>query len=751
MHMRFTLLVSLTLIVFRLTAQSTISISGKVLDRTTNKPLPFATVSISNNSIGTICNANGEFKLLIPASKEYGQLKASYLGYEKQSIDIHANTKSLVFKLQQQSTTLEEVVVTGYNADNLIAQALEKIPDNYFQASYLSSGFYRLVNKKDQAYIHLSEAVFDIYQSRDTKPNKQFRLEKMRAIKDEFASKGIDLGMKTNSIFGFDLVNHTKNIGLLSKKGLKLHEFELKGIKLVDGRETFEIAFDQKEVKKSGYTGTLYIDKEDLAFTYFDFELSPRGIAHAVFGDAATRVLLELFGLNIDILEEVNIIRYKKIADRYYLSDVESETSLRFRSERQFFNFTSDARVDYVVTEIETKKATAFPEEEILGNQKVIEQQNSIYDADFWANHNIILPTSNFGKIARDIESKNKANDTKEAVFTRIIKLPKDKKLRVDSILTIYNQKGLFNGNALIIAEEDTVLRKSFNNTITQNKLNSQFRIGSLSKSFTAMLMVILEEQNLLYLNDSISTYLPDYRHPNITIHQLLTHQSGIPNFLSNHAYLTEILTKDFSLKEVVTRFCSDSLEFAPGSKFTYSNSGYVVLSLIAEKVTEMSFGEALDHYIFSPLEMKNTYFGDPISTENLVTGYYYDEPEKTYPLANVGGAGGITSTLEDLMKWSLAMDSNGLIESKKLNSLTSPYAFYEDWDADYGYGWMIDRRLFPESKKHKIFYHPGTDFGFYSMFLKQPDEGITIILLNNTGDFPRFEMAAILLEELNR
>ena len=78
------------------------------------------------------------------------------------------------------------------------------------------------------------------------------------------------------------------------------------------------------------------------------------------------------------------------------------------------------------------------------------------------------------------------------------------------------------------------------------------------------------------------------------------------------------------------------------------------------------------------------------------------------------------------------------------------PKAEYLDWDAHYGYGWMIDRYMFKSSKDHKIYYHPGTDFGFYSMFLKQPDQDVTLILLNNTGEFPRFDISELILNVLN-
>ena len=130
--------------------------------------------------------------------------------------------------------------------------------------------------------------------------------------------------------------------------------------------------------------------------------------------------------------------------------------------------------------------------------------------------------------------------------------------------------------------------------------------------------------------------------------------------------------------------------------------------------------------------------------------GYHYGQPEPTYPIENVLGAGGITTTAKDLIIWSEAMDQPDLLTPQLHAALFEPHAEYKEWKGFYGYGWMIDQYQFKTSKKHKIVYHPGTDMGFYSMFVKQPDEKITIVLLSNYGDFPRFDITDLILEVLN-
>ncbi len=170
---------------------------------------------------------------------------------------------------------------------------------------------------------------------------------------------------------------------------------------------------------------------------------------------------------------------------------------------------------------------------------------------------------------------------------------------------------------------------------------------------------------------------------------------------------------------------------------------------MIAETVTGKEFDDLLYQYIFSPLEMSSSYLGLPNSEENLVTAYIGGKPEPKYNPNNVGGAGGITSTAQDLFKWSQGLDGDQLLPHADILRLWKPQVKYLDWDAFYGYGWLIDSYMFSMSKEHQIIYHPGVDFGFHTMFIKVPDLGITIILLNNTGDFPRFEIAELILNVL--
>ena len=725
-----------------------IIINGTVYSKSIKEVLPYGTISVINNNIGTLTNSKGEFKIIIPKIMKNDSLSISYIGYKTKRIPISEIKNQLVVYLEEEETSLNEVVVTTYTANSIVRKAIQNIPNNYDLEPYKIKGFYRVTSQKDKSYIHLSEAVFDIYQSKANKPYQQFKLEKMRAIKDEKASRGIDLGLKPNGIYEFDIVNNIDAIDLFNDKGLKLHNFKIAGTELVNGKASYKISFDQKEVKKAGYKGYVLIDKETFAFVYFNFGLSPKGMAYHKYGNGAERALMKVLGINITMQKNDFQIYYGKRGNYFYLNNVGNDATLTFKSDRQHYNFKTDTRVDYLVTKIETDDVQPFAENETLGDKKLVEEQNSIYDEDFWKEYTIILPITNFNAIAEQLEANNKANSYKIEIENKLNKIAKDKVTRIDSILTFYNRKKIFNGNALIAYEGQIILEKSYNNDFTKNNKDSQFRIGSTAKTFTAMLILQLVNENKLKFTDSIGKFLPNYPHKSITIDQLLSHKTGIPNFFNNKEYTTKILSNEYSIEEVVNLFCSDNLEFESGSKFEYSNSNFTILSLIIEKITNTNFGDVLNQMIFAPLNMKDTYFGTK-QPSNLVSGYLYDEVEPKYNFKNVGGSGGIVSTAQDLFKWSKALQTEQLISQELLSVLFLPRAEYVDWDADYGYGWMIDKYMFSKSKKHKIIYHPGTDLGFYTMFLKQPDEGITIILLNNTGEFPRFEITELILNEI--
>ncbi|MEQ9402856.1 MAG: serine hydrolase [Cyclobacteriaceae bacterium] len=731
---------------------SDIVIEGTIFDSKNKEPLPFATISLTDNKIGTVSNIKGKFRVIIPFSNKDDSLRISYIGFKSITHKISEIAKGARFFLVEDLVALDEVVITGLTAQAILEKAIQKIPDNYYDAPYKSKGFYRLTAKKEDQYIRLSEASFELYHSEESSNKNQFKLEKMREIKEEQLLRNVFFGNSPKGIFGRDMINNLDKSDFLNKKGIKNHTFNLELITSYNDKEVYVISFDQKNgIKKLGYRGKLVIDLKTFAFIHLDFGISPKSIQYYR-ASASQRILMNLLDIHVNVLKSETQISYKKIGDKYYLSGSHGEEKLSFQSTRAQYDFQVDAQSDYLITDIEIENYQPFSSEEVLGQNKLIENQNSLFDQAFWSDHTVLLPSFDFETIAKSIAAKNKTSEFKIEVEDLLFKYPKkNRRSRIDSVLTFYNRKNLFNGNALVAYNGEVIFQKSYNNSLTKNNQNSQFRIGSTSKTFTSMLIMLLENEGKLNVSDSIGMYLPEYIHGGITIEQLLIHQSGIPNYTDNTDYSVKIASRPYPLDELVNLFCSDSLEFESGSKFEYSNSDYAILRLMIEKITDQSYAKVLKERIFDQLKMHHTFMGSPIDSTNLAIGYLYGEPESARYSQNVSGADEIISTAEDLLKWSNAIEEGTLLPQAQMQELFVPRASYAQWDADYGYGWMLDKYKFRASKKHQIQYHAGAELGFYSMFLKQPDKKISIILLNNTGDFPRFPIADLILNELGK
>ncbi|MEM9859051.1 MAG: serine hydrolase, partial [Bacteroidota bacterium] len=703
-------------------------ISGTVYDKETKAPLPFTHVSLIDNKRGTASNVRGEFRLLLPEKYNNDSLYFSFVGYYPLKMKVTDLSTNAIIYLEEDKRILDEVVFQDLTTLQILEKAVANVPKNHRQETHITKGFYRMTAKRENAIAQLSEAVFDIYTEKNGEPKPQFKLEKMRRLKDEKVTEGLDFGLTPRAVINVDIINIIDDLNLFNKKGLKIHDFIFEETTIYNGRPTYVISFDRKneEKKRVGRKGKVYIDTETFAFVYIEYGFSPKGVHHVKYGSKAFRALMAIFDIHIDKTRDDVKIFYKRIGDSYYLNTVESDEQLTLRSDGRHYDFKLDFHIDYVATNTIIDEVEPFTNEDIIGQQKLIEAQESQLDPDFWNEYTILTPELDFNEVAKTVEGNNKAEKLKEEIGDALRKFPKDNAVRIDSILTFYNRKDLFNGNALIALDGEPILQKSYSNSLVQNDLSTQFRIGSTAKTFTSTLMLILENEGKLSLQDTLGNYIPDYPYGDVTIEQLLSHQSGIPDYLQNADHLLTVFEEELAVKEWVKILGNDTLDFEPGTDFRYSNSGFLILAYVAEVVTGEDFDDLLQAKIFDPLGMINTYSGKAANDDAMPRGYYYGQLEKPYSPENVKGAGAIVSTTGDLLKWSQSLETGQLLPKEKLNQAFTPRAAYPDWDGDYGYGWMLDNYMFKASKKHDIRYHSGTDFGFYSMFLKQPDEGIT-------------------------
>ena len=196
------------------------------------------------------------------------------------------------------------------------------------------------------------------------------------------------------------------------------------------------------------------------------------------------------------------------------------------------------------------------------------------------------------------------------------------------------------------------------------NDAETKFRLGSLTKQFTSTLILQLVEQGKIKLDGKITDYLPDYRKDTgdrVTIHQLLNHTSGIPSYTDQPGFLQDVSRNPYTVADFVKKYTSGSLEFEPGSKFSYNNSGYFLLGAIIEKLTGKTYAEAVRDNIFVPLGMKNSGYDMPSPLIPKRASGYAKTPAGYVNAAYLDmsipyAAGSLYSTVEDLYIWDQAL-----------------------------------------------------------------------------------------------
>jgi CubicO group peptidase (beta-lactamase class C family) len=309
---------------------------------------------------------------------------------------------------------------------------------------------------------------------------------------------------------------------------------------------------------------------------------------------------------------------------------------------------------------------------------------------------------------------------------------------KIDSLLNDYYNKGIFNGSVIVSENGIVIYTNGFGYANfewnIQNKSDTKFKIGSCTKQFTATLIMILREEGKLNLSDKISDYIPDYpldKGNKITIHQLLSHSSGIPEYFSLPE-MENLLSKENNPDDFIKAFWDLELEFEPGSKLSYSNSGYFVLGKIIEIITSQSYGQVLQEKIFKPLLMTNSgLIEDDVVLNKKAYGYIkLNDTKKIAPYINATGAfaaGAIYSTVEDLFKWQIALQSFSILSKESIDIMLTPNF------SRYGYGFGILNLTFDDNRTVTLYGHEGEISGFRSLIHIIKEDNNSIILLDNT------------------
>ena len=259
------------------------------------------------------------------------------------------------------------------------------------------------------------------------------------------------------------------------------------------------------------------------------------------------------------------------------------------------------------------------------------------------------------------------------------------------------------------------------------------FRIGSITKQFTAIAILQLIEQEKLSLQDEITKFIPDYpvQGSKITIEHLLTHTSGIKSYTGMPDY-GEKMNKDMSPVEMIDYFKNEPMEFAPGTAFRYNNSGYYLLGYIIEKITGKTYADYLTENIFKPLGMEQSmYANDRIIIKNRAGAYSMGDQgfENAFPISMTQpyAAGSILSTVEDLFKWNEAVHNYQLVKKETLEKAFTRYKLLDGSVSDYGFGWFLGY-----VQESPAIEHGGGIPGFSTMAIYLPEEDVFVAVFVN-------------------
>lgn len=316
-----------------------------------------------------------------------------------------------------------------------------------------------------------------------------------------------------------------------------------------------------------------------------------------------------------------------------------------------------------------------------------------------------------------------------------------DKADAIHTLLSKYHEQGWFNGSALVADNGAVILKRGYGMANMEwsiaNTPDTKFRLGSITKQFTAALVLQLVEEGKVDLNAPLTRYLPDYPPKNgdrITVHQILNHSSGIPGYTELPQFREWALVPS-TPAAFVAKFSKLELLFQPGTKFSYSNSAFFVAGYLVEKVTGKPYADVLRERIFEPLGMRDSGYDLPSTLlSKRASGYdatfdgyrntgYID---MTLPYA----AGSLYSTAEDLYKWDQGLYGDVILKPSSKEKMFTPGL------ANQGYGFVVRTQ-----DGVKTISHGGAINGFNSVIVREPDTKRLVVLLNNTGGAPLQEM----------
>ena len=310
---------------------------------------------------------------------------------------------------------------------------------------------------------------------------------------------------------------------------------------------------------------------------------------------------------------------------------------------------------------------------------------------------------------------------------------------KIDEILKAQfkdNESGVV---TLVAKKGNVIYRKAYGKANLELDVNMKpenvFEVGSITKQFTAVSILMLLEEGKLSLEDDITKFIANYpaKGKQITVHHLLTHTSGIKSYTSMQKF-GEVTTKDVEPLKFIDFFKNEPMDFEPGDKYKYNNSGYFILGYIIEKVSGMSYPKFVEERIFKKLNMNSSCYGSHTKLiKNRATGYRKRNGEYSnaqyISMSLPYAAGSIMSNVDDMLQWQTAIRNNMLVKKETIDKAFTNYTLNNGKKINYGYGWHLN-----EINGVSTIEHGGGIPGYKSMGVYVPSEDVYVIVFSNCG-----------------
>lgn len=385
---------------------TSIEIRGEIHAQSSGKPLPYASIGLLNEPLGTMANLDGEFIFKVDPDFMNDTIVFSHIGYGDKYIPVHsAIGKKLDIKLKKKYYTIQQVIVRANNPQSILLNSISRIEDNYFEEPVQLTGFYRETVKKEEEFASVSEAILKIYRPH----GKIFRGDQVKILKSRKSlnyntkdSVMLKLKAGLESTFLLDIIKERANF--LQVNRMNLYHYKLSNISFYNGNDTYVISFSPKEEASVPlYHGKLFIDVNSLAIVAAEFSLDKSNLKKI----ASSLIIKKKWGLNVKPKEVKYFVSYKKSSmNKYYVNHIRGDLTFRVRKKEKFFGKNFQVSFEMATSNIKTNNVKPFSRQSVARAHKIFIEQIEGYDANFWEDYNIIKPDEPVKETLNNIKSK---------------------------------------------------------------------------------------------------------------------------------------------------------------------------------------------------------------------------------------------------------------------------------------------------------------------------------------------------------